>query len=279
MDDTFQLGGELTVRRLGFGAMRITGEGIWGPPADPAEARRVLRRAIQLGINLFDTADAYGPEVSEDLIAEVLHPYPADLVVATKGGLTRPGPGVWKADGRPGHLKQACEASLRRLKLERIDLYQLHAIDDAIPLEESLGALVELREAGKIRFIGLSNFKVPELERAAKVTDFVSVQNRFNLADRKHEPVLEWCTERGIAFIPWHPLGTGDFLERSRLPEIARRHEVEPAQIALAWLLRRSPVVLPIPGTSSVEHLEANARATTIELSDEDFQALCDCSR
>lgn len=274
MNDTFKIGGDLEVRRLGFGAMRITGKGIWGPPSDPEAAKKLLHHVIDLGINLIDTADAYGPEVSENLIAEALHPYPKGLVIATKGGLLRGGPNDWSTCGRPDHLKAACEASLKRLKLDRIDLYQLHAIDDHVPLEESLGALRDLQNEGKIRHIGVSNFRVMHLQRAVEVVDVVTVQNRYNLADRKHDEVVDWCTERNIGFIPWYPLATGDLTERSNLPDIAKSHEAAPSQIALAWLLRRSPVMLPIPGTSSIEHLQENTRAREIELTNEEFEAL-----
>jgi pyridoxine 4-dehydrogenase len=272
---TFTLGGELTVRRLGFGAMRITGEGIWGEPDDRDEAIAVVRRAVELGVNLIDTADSYGPEVSENIIAEALHPYPDGLVIATKGGLVRPGPGRWERDARPKHLREACEASLRRLRLERIDLYQLHAPDPEVPFEESVETMAALREEGKVRLVGLSNVSVEELERAERIVPIASVQNRFNLEDRKAEDVLEACEERGIGFIPWFPLATGK-LARSGGPldEIAERHDATPSQIALAWLLARSPVMLPIPGTGSVEHLEENLAAAFIELSDEEVEEL-----
>ena len=268
--DTFSVGGDLEVHRLGFGAMRVTGRGIWGPPEDPEEAARVLRRVVELGIDLIDTADSYGPEVSENLIAETLHPYPDGLVIATKGGLLRTGPGGWPADGRPEHLKEACEGSLRRLRLERIDLYQLHSPDSKVPWEDSVGAMKELKDEGKVRHVGVSNVSVDELERAREIVEVVTVQNRYNLEDRRSEDVLERCEELGIGFIPWFPLATGD-LARSGGPldRIAREHEATPAQIALAWLLARSPVMLPIPGTSSVEHLEENARAASIRLSPE----------
>ena len=250
---TFRIGDGPTVRRLGFGGMRLTGSGIWGEPDDPDECRRVLRRAVELGLNLIDTADSYGPEVSERLIAETLHPYPDDLVIATKGGLTRTGPGQWPRNGRPEHLREACEGSLLRLKLERIDLYQLHAPDDNVPYEESLGALIELREEGKIAHIGISNVSVELLEQALAMTEVVTVQNRYNLADRASEDVLEACTERGIGFIPWFPLATGQLAQPGGpLDEVARAHDASPSQIALAWLLGRSPVMLPIPGTSKV---------------------------
>lgn len=266
--------GAAAVRRLGFGAMRITGKGVWGPPEDPAEARAVLRRLPELGINLVDTADSYGPEVSEELIAEVLHPYEG-ITIATKGGLERTGPGQWPRNGRPEHLKQACEGSLRRLRVERIDLYQLHSPDADVPYEESVGAVKELQEAGKVRDVGISNVSVEQLEQARGIVDVVSVQNRFNLADRDSETVLERCEELGIAFIPWFPLAAGGLAEEGgAAAEVAAAHGAGAGQIALAWLLRRSPVMLPIPGTSSVAHLEENVRATSIELSDDDFERL-----
>ena len=268
--ETFPIGGDLEVHRLGFGAMRVTGRGIWGPPEDPEEARRVLRRVVELGVDLIDTADSYGPEVSENLIAETLHPYPDGLVIATKGGLLRTGPGQWPRDGRPEHLRDACEGSLRRLRLDRIDLYQLHSPDPKVPWEDSMGALGELRDEGKIRHVGISNVSVDELERAREIVEVVTVQNRYNIEDRRSEDVLERCEELGIGFIPWFPLATGD-LARSggALDRIASAHDATPAQVALAWLLARSPVMLPIPGTSSVEHLEENLRAASIELSPE----------
>ena len=266
--DTFDIGGDLEVHRLGFGAMRITGDGIWGPPDDPEEARRVLRRVVELGIDLIDTADSYGPEVSENLIAETLHPYPNRLVIATKGGLRRSGPSQWPRDARPERLKEACEASLRRLRLERIDLYQLHAPDPAVPFEDSVGALKELQDEGKIRHIGVSNVSVEELDHARAIAEVVTVQNRYSLEDRHSEDVLEVCEGAGTGFIPWFPLATGRLAEPSGpLDRIASEHDATPAQVALAWLLARSPVMLPIPGTSSVEHLEENVAAIRIELS------------
>jgi pyridoxine 4-dehydrogenase len=266
--DTFTIGGELQVHRLGFGAMRITGDGIWGPPDDPDEAKRLLRRVVELGVDLIDTADSYGPEVSENLIAEALHPYPEGLVIATKGGLLRGGPGQWPSDGRPEHLKEACEASLRRLRLERIDLYQLHSPDNKVPLEDSAGALKELQEEGKIRHIGISNVSIEELVQARAIVDVVTVQNRYNLEDRRSEDVLDACEASGIGFIPWFPLATGRLAEPgSPLDRIASGHDATPAQIALAWLLARSPVMLPIPGTSSVEHFEEDIAAAEIGLS------------
>jgi pyridoxine 4-dehydrogenase len=275
MSDTFTIGGDLEVRRLGFGAMRITGKGIWGPPDDPDGARRVLRRAVELGVNLIDTADSYGPEVSENLIAEALHPYPDGLVIATKGGLRRTGPGQWPRDARPERLKECCEGSLRRLRLERIDLYQLHSPDPEVPLEDSLGALRELQEEGKIRHIGVSNVSADELERARAVVDVVTVQNRYSLVDRDSEDVLDACERDGIGFIPWFPLATGDLARPGGpLDELARRHDASPGQLALAGLLARSPVMLPIPGTSSVEHLEENVEATSIDLGAEEAERL-----
>jgi pyridoxine 4-dehydrogenase len=266
--DTFTIGGDLEVHRLGFGAMRITGDGIWGPPDDPEEARRLLRRVVERGLDLIDTADSYGPEVSENLIAEALHPYPDGLVIATKGGLRRTGPGQWPRDARPERLKECCEASLRRLKLDRIDLYQLHSPDNRVPLEKSMGALKELKDEGKIRHVGVSNVSVEELERARAVVEVVTVQNRYNLEDRRSEDVLDVCEADGIGFIPWFPLATGSLAEPGGpLDRIARAHEATPAQIALAWLLARSPVMLPIPGTSSIEHFEENLGAAEIELS------------
>jgi pyridoxine 4-dehydrogenase len=272
---TFTIGGDLEVRRLGFGAMRITGDGIWGPPDDLDEARRVLRRVVELGINLIDTADSYGPEVSENLIAETLHPYPEGLVIATKGGLRRSGPGQWPRDGRPERLKECCEASLRRLRLERIDLYQLHSPDPRVPLEDSLGALKELQDEGKIRHIGVSNVSRSELDRARAVVEVVTVQNRYNLTDRHSEEVVEACKRDGIGFIPWFPLATGDLARPGGpLDELARRHDATPGQVALAWLLARSPVMLPIPGTGSVAHLEENTAAADLELAPDEVERL-----
>jgi pyridoxine 4-dehydrogenase len=266
--ETFTIAGDLEVHRLGFGAMRITGDGIWGPPDDPEEARRLLGRVVERGLDLIDTADSYGPEVSENLIAEALHPYPDGLVIATKGGLRRTGPGQWPPDARPERLKECCEASLRRLRLDCIDLYQLHSPDNRVPLEESMGALKELRDEGKIRHVGVSNVSVEELERARTVVEVVTVQNRYNLEDRRSEDVLDVCEADGIGFIPWFPLATGSLAEPGGpLDRIARAHEATPAQIALAWLLARSPVMLPIPGTSSIEHFEENLGAAEIELS------------
>jgi aryl-alcohol dehydrogenase-like predicted oxidoreductase len=276
---TFRIGGDLPVARLGFGAMRVTGEGVWGPPDDREEALRVLRRAVELGVTLIDTADSYGPNVSEELIAAALHPYPDELVIATKGGLVRPGPDDWEPNGRPEHLRRACEGSLRRLKTDRIDLYQLHRPDPDVPLKESLGALVDLQTEGKIRLIGVSNVDVDELRRAREVTSIASVQNRFNLEDREAEPVLDACAEAGIAFLPWYPLAAGPLAkEGGAAARIAERHDATPAQVALAWLLARSPVVLPIPGTSSVEHLEENVAAVGIRLSHDEVRELAESS-
>jgi aryl-alcohol dehydrogenase-like predicted oxidoreductase len=272
---TFDIGGGRTVNRLGFGAMRLTGDGIWGEPPDPDECRRVLRRAVELEVNLIDTADSYGPEVSERLIAEALYPYPDDLVIATKGGLTRSGPNRWHPDGRPEHLREACEGSLARLRLERIELYQLHRVDPKVPLDESLGALIELRDEGKITRIGLSNVSVDQLRRARELTPIVSVQDRYNLTDRAAEDVLEECERERLGFLPWFPLSTGKLATRGGpVARLAERRSATPAQIALAWLLHRSPVMLPIPGTASVEHLEENVGAARIELSADEVQEL-----
>jgi aryl-alcohol dehydrogenase-like predicted oxidoreductase len=272
---TFEIGGDLPVHRLGYGAMQITGPGVWGPPADPSEAIRVLRRAVELGVNFIDTADSYGPYVSEELIAEALHPYPKGLVIATKGGLTRGGPGVWTPVGRPAYLRQEVEMSLRRLKLERIDLYQLHRIDPDTPVEESLGELRALQQEGKIRHIGVSEVSVDELVQARAIVDVVTVQNRFNLADRAAEPVLEYAEREGLGFIPWFPVATGRLARPGGpLDAAAKAHGATPGQLALAWLLRRSPVMLPIPGTKSVEHLEENVAAAELELTDEEVETL-----
>jgi aryl-alcohol dehydrogenase-like predicted oxidoreductase len=275
MTSTFTIAGDLEVRRVGFGAMRITGDGIWGPPDDPDECKRVLRRVVELGVNLIDTADSYGPEVSENLIAEALHPYPEGLVIATKGGLRRTGPGQWPRDAHPDRLKECCEGSLRRLKLDRIDLYQLHAPDPKVPLEDSLGALKELQDEGKIRHIGVSNVSVEELERSRALVDVVTVQNRYNLADRATEETIEACTAAGIGFIPWFPLAVGDLARPGGpLDELARTHDATPGQLAIAWLLARSPVMLPIPGTASVEHLEENVAAGELELAPQELELL-----
>ena len=274
---TFDIGGELTVNRLGFGAMQLTGKGIWGEPADPDECRRVLKRAVELGVNFIDTADSYGPEVSERLIAEALHPYPDDLVIATKAGLERPGPGDWRTNGDPERLRRCCDESLRRLKLDTIDLYQLHRIDDDYPLEEQIGVFTELREQGKIRHIGLSEVSVEQLEEVRELTPVATVQNLYNVANRNAEDVLEACEREGIGFIPWFPLNTGKLVEEGGpLTEIADRHGSSPAQLALAWLLHRSPVMLPIPGTSKVDHLQDNLAAAALELSDDEVRSLED---
>jgi pyridoxine 4-dehydrogenase len=272
---TTDVGGDLTVNRLGFGAMRITGTGIWGEPPDREEAKAVLRRALELGVNFIDTADAYGPDVSEELIAEALSPYPDDLVIATKGGLVRPGPGRWPADGRPEHLKEACEGSLRRLRLEQIPLYQLHRPDPRVPLEESVGALAELRDQGKIRHIGLSNVSERQLRQAQRLTPVVSIQNRYNLADRSSEALVDLCEQEQLVFLPWAPieeLGRGR--RQAALQRIADRHHASPHQVALAWLLARSAAILPIPGTSSAAHLEENVAAAGLALDPAEVDAL-----
>jgi len=270
---TFRIGGDLTVHRLGFGAMRLTGNGIWGEPQNPEEARRVLRRALELGVNFIDTADSYGPEVSERLIGETLAPYPKGVVIATKGGLTRQGPNQWLPVGRPEYLQQQVEMSLRRLRLDRIDLYQLHRIDPKVPVEESLGVLTKLQKAGKIRHIGLSEVSVPEIEHARKIINIVSVQNRYNISDREHESVLDYCQQHGLAFIPWFPVAAGKLAApNGPLAETAKRHEASVAQLSLAWLLHRSPVILPIPGTSSVEHLEENVAAASLQLDESEWR-------
>jgi pyridoxine 4-dehydrogenase len=264
----------LTVSRVGFGAMRLCGQGAWGGPADLSEAEKVLRRAVELGV-LIDTADSYGPEVNENLIAETLYPYPEHVVIATKGGLTRPGPGAWEANGRPEYLRSACEASLRRLKIDRIDLYQLHAPDPRVPYEESIGALAELRVEGKVRHIGVSNVSVDYLCRARRLVPIVSVQNRYNYSNRSSEDVLRECEREGIAFLPWYPLEAGKRVHSGgEFDHIAQRHSSTPAQIVIAWLLRKSTVMLPIPGTSSVSHLEENVAAAQVTLSAEDLAAL-----
>jgi pyridoxine 4-dehydrogenase len=271
---TLQLG-DLTVKRLGFGAMRLCGPGIWGEPEDPREAEAVLRRVVEVGINLIDTADAYGPEVNERQISSALYPYPDDLVIATKGGLVRPGPGRWEPNGRPRHLREACEGNLHRLKVDTIDVYQFHRPDSRVPFEDSVWALAELRDEGKIRHVGLSNVGVRELVAALDIVPIVSVQNRYNMTDRSSEAVIETCEREGIAFIPWFPLATGNLARPvGDLDEIAHRHDATPAQVALAWLLAKSPAMLPIPGTSSVEHLEENVAATELELSDEEVATL-----
>ena len=272
---TFTLGGDLTVNRMGFGAMRITGKGIWGDPKDPAESKRVLKRALELGVNFIDTADSYGPYVSEDLIAEALYPYADDLVIATKGGLTRQGPDQWLPVGRPEYLRQCVEMSLRRLKTDTIDLYQLHRIDPKVPAEETLGALKEMQTQGKIKHIGLSEVSVEELEHAQTIVDIVSVQNLYNLSERKSEKLLDYCTEKSIGFIPWFPVAGGDLVKPGGiLDQAAHKHDATVAQLALAWLLKRSPVMLPIPGTSSVAHLEENIASSSLQLTDDEFESL-----
>jgi len=271
---TFALGGDLTVHRLGYGAMQLTGQGVWGEPKAPDTAKAVLRRAVELGVDFIDTADSYGPYVSEDLIREALHPY-GDVVIATKGGLTRSGPGVWEQVGRPEYLRQCVEMSLRRLGVEQIALWQLHRIDGQVPVEDSLGAIKELQDAGKIKHVGLSQVSVAELEQARKVVEVVSVQNLYNLADRSSEDVLDYCEKESIGFIPWFPVASGELAKPGGvLHELAKDHRATHAQLALAWLLRRSPVMLPIPGTSSVAHVEENCAAAEVELTDAEFQAL-----
>jgi pyridoxine 4-dehydrogenase len=269
---TMDVGGDLTVNRLGFGAMRITGEGIWGDPPDIEQAKATLRRALELGVNFIDTASSYGPEVSERLIGDTLYPYPDDLVIATKGGLVRPGPGRWEPDGRPEHLRAACETSLRLLRLDRIPLYQFHRPDPRVPLEESLGALVQLKDEGKIRHIGISNVSEEQLRTAQRVTPVVSVQNRYNVTDRASEPVLDVCELEQITFLPWAPIQQAD--RNPGVAEAAKRHDASPRQIALAWMLARSPQILPIPGTGSPEHAEANIAAASIELSSDEVMAI-----
>jgi pyridoxine 4-dehydrogenase len=268
---TIDVGGDLTVNRLGFGAMRITGDGIWGPPTDRDEAKAVLRRAVELGINFIDTADSYGPHVSEDLIAEALHPYPVDLVIATKGGLERPGPGRWTANGRPEHLVEACEGSLRRLKLDQIPLYQFHRPDPAVPLEDSIGTLVNLKEQGKIRHIGLSNVTEDQLRQAQRLTPIVSIQNRYNLGDRDSESLVDLCEQEQLVFLPWAPIQD---LDNPTVRQVAEHHDATPRQIVLAWMLARSPSILPIPGTGTVSHLEDNTAAAAIKLSPAEVDSL-----
>jgi pyridoxine 4-dehydrogenase len=268
---TIEIGGDMVVHRMGFGAMRITGPGILGDPPDLDQARATLRRVLELGVNFIDTADSYGPEVSERLIAEALYPYPDDLVIATKGGLLRPGPGRWDPDGRPEHLRAACEGSLRRLRLDRIPLHQLHRPDPRVPLAESLGALVQLKDEGKIRHIGVSNVSEDQLRQAQRITPVVSVQNRYNATDRASEAVLEVCELEQLAFLPWAPIQQAD---TPAVAEVAKRHDASPRQIVLAWLLARSPQVLPIPGTGSPEHAEANIAAASIELSLDEVDAI-----
>src|ERR1700720_3181045 len=267
------LGGEISVHRLGFGAMRLTGEGIWGPPKDRKAALAVLRRAVELEINFIDTADSYGPNVSEELIAEALFPYPAGLVIATKGGWNRPGPDQWTHDATPAHLRSAVEGSLKRLRLDRIDVYQLHIPDPVVPFEASVETLAQLQNEGKIRLVALSNVTQEHIERARKIVPIVSVQNRYSFADREWDYVVDYCERNGIAFIPWFPLGAGK-VAGEVLQRVARAHGASPTQVALAWLHRRSPIMLPIPGTSSVEHLEQNVAAASLRLSEEEYERL-----
>jgi aryl-alcohol dehydrogenase-like predicted oxidoreductase len=272
---TFQIGGDLPVVRLGYGTMQLPGEGVWGPPRDREAAIAVLRRTVELGVTFFDTADSYGPEVAEDLLREALHPYADDVVIATKAGLTRQGPGVWTPVGRPAYLRQQAELSLRRLGLETIDLFQLHRIDSEVPLEDQVGELKKLQDEGKIRHIGLSEIDVDQLKQAQKIATIATVQNLFNLTDRSAEALLDYSTEQGIGFIPWFPLATGNLVkDGGPLAELAKQHDATPSQLALAWLLKRSPVMLPIPGTSSIDHLEDNVGAADIELTDDQFAAL-----
>jgi aryl-alcohol dehydrogenase-like predicted oxidoreductase len=269
------IGNDLNVVRLGYGAMRITGKGVWGPPQDRAEAIRVLRRAVELGINFIDTADSYGPAISEELIAEALHPYPANLVIATKGGFDRPGPDKWVENGRPEHLRAACEGSLRRLRLERIDLYQLHRIDPKVPADDQLGTLKALQAQGKIRHIGLSEVSVKQIQHAKTIVPIVSVQNRYSVTDRGSEDVLKFCEQEKMAFIPWFPLAAGELSGgKSALRQLAERLKATPSQVALAWLLARSPVILPIPGTSKVQHLEENVAAAELKMDESKMQEL-----
>jgi pyridoxine 4-dehydrogenase len=271
----FVIGGDLRVHRLGFGAMRITGKGIWGEPKDRAEAIRVLRKAVELGINFIDTADSYGPLVSEKIIAEALYPYPKELVIATKAGLERPGPDQWVPNGKPAHLREACEGSLRRLRVERIDLFQLHRIDDKVPAEDQLGTLKELQAEGKIKHIGLSEVSVAQIEHARKLVPIVTVQNRYSVLDRGAEDVLEYCERAKIGFIPWFPLGAGELSAAgSKLEKIAEQAKITPSQLALAWLLRRSAVMLPIPGTSRVDHLEENVATASVKIDDRTYEEL-----
>lgn len=274
-NETFALGGDLTVRRLGYGAMRITGDGIWGYPKNPEEAKKVLRRAVELGVNFIDTADSYGPYVSEELIGEALHPYAKGVVIATKAGFVRTGPNQWSMLGRPEYLHQEVEMSLRRLKVERIDLWQLHRIDPKVPVEESLGIIKKLQEQGKIRHVGLSEVKPKEIDQARKVIEIVSVQNQYNLGDRQHEDVVDYCTKHNLAFIPWFPVAAGKLARQGGpLDSAAKRHNATVSQLSLAWLLHRSPVVLPIPGTSSVKHLEENIAAANVKLTDAEWKEI-----
>ena len=271
----YEIGGDLPVVRLGYGTMQLTGEGVWGDPRDRGEAVRVLRRAVELGVTFFDTADSYGPVVAEELLREALHPYADDVVVATKAGLTRQGPGIWTPVGNPAYLRQQCELSLRRLGVETIDLFQLHRIDANVPAEDQVGELKKLQDEGKVRHIGLSEVSVEQLVEARKIATIATVQNLFNLANRDAEPLLDYCESNDIGFIPWFPLATGELSqEDGPLAAAAKEHDATPSQLALAWLLKRSPVMLPIPGTSSVAHLESNTAAAGIELTDDEFEAL-----
>ena len=273
--DTFSIGGDLPVHRLGYGAMQLPGPGVWGEPADPENARRVVRAAVEQGVDFIDTADSYGPEVSERLIAEALHPYPEGLVIATKAGLTRQGPGIWTPVGRPAYLKQQVELSLRHLKVDRIDLIQLHRIDPEVPLADQLGVFTEMQAEGKVRHVGVSEVSVAELEQARGIVDIVSVQNLYNLTNRQSQEVLDYSTEHGIAFIPWFPIATGDLARPdSPVAAVAKELDATPSQVALAWLLQKSPVILPIPGTKSVEHLTENLAAAQLTLSDDDMAKL-----
>jgi pyridoxine 4-dehydrogenase len=271
---TFRIGGDLEINRLGFGAMRITGSGIWGPPNNKAEALKVLRMLSEIEVNFIDTADSYGPHVSEELIAEALHPYKKGLVIATKGGLTRPGPNQWKPDGRPEYLRSTLEGSLKRLKTDRIDLYQLHRIDANVPMEESLGVLKDAQQKGQIRHIGLSEVSVEQLEKASRIVKITTVQNMYNLAERRWEDTLRWCEEHKVGFIPWYPLSAGSINTQKVLGQVAQKHEASEYQVALAWLLQHSPVMLPIPGTSSSAHLKENVAAASLKLDEEDMQTL-----
>jgi pyridoxine 4-dehydrogenase len=271
----FRLGGDLPVHRLAFGAMRITGEGVFGPPADRGEALRVLRRAVELDVNLIDTAESYGPHISEELIAEALYPYPEGLVIATKGGFDRSGPGKWEVNGHPDRLRDELEGSLKRLRLHRIDLWQLHRVDPKVPADEQFGAIQEFIREGRVRYVGLSEVTIEQIEHARRFFPVVSVQNRYNLADREWEAIVDYCDRETIAFLPWYPLNVGKLAQPGgELSAVAEKHGASPAQVALAWLLKRSPTMIPIPGTSRVPHLEENVAAAGIELSDEDFARL-----
>jgi pyridoxine 4-dehydrogenase len=277
---TFKLGGQLEIHRLGYGAMRITGEGIWGEPKDRENAKKVLRRAVELGVDFIDTADSYGPAVSEVLIGEALAPYKGGLTIATKGGLVRTGPNKWLPVGRPEYLNQQVEMSLRYLKLGTIELWQLHRVDPKVPLEESLGMIKKLQEQGKIRFVGLSEVSVEQIEQARKVVEIVSVQNEYNISNRKSEAVLQYCEQHNIGFIPWFPVAAGKLAQPGgKLDQVAKRHDATVAQLSLAWLLHRSPVMLPIPGTSSIEHLEENLKAADLQLSDSEWQEIEDAAK